>query len=105
MKGLTINGSKLHEVRMKLEPYSQGTVSYLVYPKSRINYQIYDDLIQLKIPSKLAVELYRTSVFPQGETESFEVHLSGKTQGRYKIVKLIYPQGHSEDVTFFLHKQ
>ena len=90
---------------MKLESYSQGTVSYLVYPKSMINFQINDDSIKLKIPSKLAVELYRTSIFPQDETESFEVQLSGKTQGRYKIVKLIYPQGHSEDVTFVLHKQ
>ena len=90
---------------MRLEPYAQGENTYLVYPKSRINFQIHDDLIQLKIPSMLAVELYRTSIFPQDETESFEVQLSGKPQGRYKIVKLIYPQGHSEDVTFVLHKQ
>ncbi len=40
MKGISINGYYLHEVEMLMVPYSEGTVSYLRYPKHKIQFEM-----------------------------------------------------------------
>ncbi len=58
-KGISLNGIKLHEVRMKLAPYSKGTVSYLLYPKDRMKFDFIENSMNLEIPSLLIIELFR----------------------------------------------
>ena len=65
MQGIAINGTMLHEVRMLMEPYQQGAVSSLVYPKSRIRFTSEGQEIRLWFPAMLALELYRSGTLPQ----------------------------------------
>jgi len=57
MKGISINEHKLHEIQMLMVPYSKGTVSYLKYPKHRIQFKREANEVFLKMPSFLALEL------------------------------------------------
>jgi hypothetical protein len=38
--GIAINGKKLHEVRMPLEPRCEGVVSFLAFPKTRFRFSL-----------------------------------------------------------------
>jgi len=91
MKGIAINGKMLHKVEMAEVPYSCGRVCRLLYPKSRIEAEFSESKITLKIPSFLAVELYRTGVLPQSQEETFPVSVGGKRIGFYKIIDFLYP--------------
>ena len=91
MKGIAINGFKLHEVMMLLEPYGNGTISYLRYPKTQIKFYIKEQEVKIMLPPFLALELYRANILPRNEAESFPVQVSGKKIGTYKIKKLLYP--------------
>lgn len=104
MKSLSINGHKLHAVEMLLVPYSTDSVSYLKYPKHRIQYEIIDDNLTLKIPSMLALELYRKGIIPQDERREIVISISGKKIGNYLILDFLYPNDHSEIVTILLKK-
>jgi hypothetical protein len=56
MKGISINGKKLHEIMMPLVPYENcNSIASLRYPKQRIEFELYDDLLKLTVPSKLAL--------------------------------------------------
>jgi hypothetical protein len=105
MQGIAINGTMLHEVRMLMEPYQQGAISYLSYPKSRINFKIDGPKIQLSFPAMLAVELYRTGILPQNANATFPVSISGKKIGHYRVLDFRYPGLYSrpaDDVTMVL---
>jgi hypothetical protein len=91
MKGISVNGKNLHEVRMFTVPYDQGMVSYLSYPKNRIGLMEDHQEIILTIPPLLAIELYRAKILPQDEEKSFPVHVSGKKIGTYRVVDFRYP--------------
>ena len=98
MKGISINGMKLHEVKMLTVPYDRRTVSYLLYPKNRINLVNNNQEIILSIPPFLAIELYRLKILPQDEETSFPVHVSGKKIGIYRVVDFRYPNSISTDL-------
>lgn len=104
MKSLSINGHKLHEVEMLLPPYNKGTVSYLRYPKHRIQYEIIDNIVTLKIPSMLTLELYRKGVLSQNQDEKIILSVSGKKIGAYFINDFRYPNDHSNVVTIVFKK-
>jgi len=106
MKGISMDGQKLHEVRMLMVPYSPDTVSYLAYPKSRILFEKTDDCIVLRIPPMLAVELYRKGILPQNEEQAFPVSISGKLVGSFRVSDFRYPNTSSDRlVTITLGRQ
>lgn len=98
MKGISINGSKLHDISMPLVPYSCGVVTSLRYPKERIKFEYQEGTVKLTVPSRLALEMYRTGVLPQDENQIFPICISGKSIGLYRVVKLLYSNDHSDVV-------
>jgi hypothetical protein len=78
---IRINGIRLDEVRMPLEPFCQGVVSALTYPPREIRISRSERILTLIIPAYLAVELYRVGILPQdpGIPVSVEVGEDEKT--------------------------
>ena len=108
MKGISMNGKKLHEIMMPLVPYENcNSVASQRYPKQRIEFELYDDLLKLTVPSKLALEMYRVGILPQDESLAFPVSVSGKSIGNYKVVKFLYPNSiaHDDIVFITMHQQ
>ena len=62
MKGISINGAKLHELQMPMIPYLNQTTGYLSYPKNRINFHVKENEMVLSIPPLLALELYHLAL-------------------------------------------
>ena len=91
MKGISINGQKLHELEMLLELYSKGTVCHLRYPKSRIHHEFDTEELNLRLPHFLVLEMYRVGILPQDEEQSVRVEVSGKHIGEYKVIDFKYP--------------
>ncbi len=91
MKGIAINDTLLHEVRRLTVPYQKGSVSHLMYPKTRIAFTVEGDEIQLSVPAMLATELYRTGILPQDAQATFPVSISGKKVGTYRVADFRYP--------------
>ena len=107
MQGIAINGTMLHEVRMLMEPYQKGTVSSLMYPKSRIRFTSEGQEMRLRFPAMLALELYRSGTLPQDAKEEFSVSISGKKVGNYRVVDFRYPGAsgiHRDDILMVLAK-
>lgn len=91
MQGIAINNTLLHKVKILTVPYQKGTVSYLGYPKSMIDFKAEGDAIHVHIPAMLAIELYRAGILPQNARESFPVSISGKKVGTYQVSDFRYP--------------
>jgi len=53
--GFSINGKKLHETRIPMEPHTPGVNTSLSFPKSRIVFSLKEDKIHLTIPPLLAL--------------------------------------------------
>ena len=107
MQGIAINGTMLHEVRMLMEPYQNGTVSSLLYPKSRIRFTTEGQEIHLWFPAMLGLELYRSGTLPQDAKEEFSVSVSGKKIGNYRVIDFRYPGAsgsHRDDILMVLEK-
>jgi hypothetical protein len=104
MKSLSINGHKLHQVEMLLVPYNNDTISYLRYPKHRILYEIINNVVILKIPSMLALELFRKEVLSQSQDAKIILSVSGKKIGAYFIDDLRYPNNNSDIITIVFNK-
>ena len=107
MQGIAINGTMLHEVRMLMEPYQKGTVSSLVYPKSRIRFTTEGQEVRLWFPAMLALELYRSGLLPQDAKDEFLVSVSGKKVGNFRVIDFRYPGAsgsHSDDILMVLEK-
>jgi len=91
MKGIEINGNKLHEVGLYQNPYTPGVCVTLRYPKNNIKYNFEKDKNYVEVPSLLAVELYRRGIIPQNSNEPVIIKESGRTVGTFLVRKLIYP--------------
>ncbi len=99
MKGISINGSKLHDINMPLIPYSCGVVASLRYPKERIDFECSEDgNVKLTVPTRLVLEMYRTGVLPQDKNQIFPICISGKSIGAYRVVNFLYSNDHSDVV-------
>jgi hypothetical protein len=109
MKGISINGKKLHELMLPLVQYQNcSSVVSMQYPKHRIYFEQTDGgVLRLSLPSNLALELYRTGIIPQDKSCSFPVIISGRSVGKYKVVEFLYPNSsdHSGNVFLKLQKQ
>jgi len=100
--GIAINGQKLHEVQMPLEPYCKGVVSSLAYPKTRVNFSLEGDTLRLMIPPLLGMELYRSGVLPQDAEIPVTIAVGGRRKGQFAVVDVRYPSlgaGMSDNVT------
>ena len=105
MKGISINGCYLHKVEMLMESYSEGTVSYLRYPKHRIHFEIEGNRLFLKIPAILSLELYRRAIFPQDVSKSVLVKISGRNIGKFLVVDFRYSHSDYEVVSIILDRE
>jgi hypothetical protein len=90
-KTIAINGTKLSEVRMLSEPYSDGCVTYLLYPANQIHFSREGRTLSLAIPANLGVELYRTGILPQDVDTPVEISIGGRSAGRYLVTDVRYP--------------
>lgn len=99
MKSISINGQKLHEVRMLLQPYGNNTISYLQYPKHRIIYGVDENTVVIKIPSMLSLELFRIGILTPNKNDEIKISISGKSIGKYVIDDFRYPKDHSDIIT------
>ena len=84
-KAIAINGTRLDEVRMPVEPYDPGVVSSLSYPMSQIRFSQDGGKICLVVPAYLSVELYRIGILPQDINTPVEISISGRSAGRYVV--------------------
>ena len=105
MRSLSINGQKLHEVQMLLVPYNNETVAYLCYPKQRILYENVENVVTLKIPSMLALELFRQCILPQDQGSEIILSVSGKNIGTYFINDFRYPDNQTDIITIVFRKK
>jgi hypothetical protein len=92
-QGITINGKRLDEVRMPLEPWSERSVAYLCYPKSQFTFSFDADMLRVAIPPLLGMELYRSGVLPQDAQAPVEVAVGGRRKGRFVVADVRYPGG------------
>jgi len=88
--GIAINGRKLHEVRMPLEPYRNGVVSSLLYPKTRIKFSLEEDTLRLAIPPLLGMELYRSGILPQDTETPVTIVIGGRHKGQFMVIDVRY---------------
>jgi hypothetical protein len=93
---VSINGYKLHEIQMLLEPYSKNTSSYLRYPEHRIEGTLKRGKLFIKLPVFLCVELYRRAILPQDPAERISICLDGQNLGQCVIVDFRYPNWNQE---------
>jgi hypothetical protein len=107
MKGISINGKKLHEIKMPVVPYENcNSIVSQSYPKQGIKFEFHDELLKLTVPSLLALEMYRVGVLPQDESLDYPVHVNGKSIGNYKVVKFLYPNSSvHHDIVFITMQQ
>lgn len=91
MKGIEINGQKLHKVRMLQKSHHHSVVTMLSYPKSMIKYNFENENLNIKIPPNLVIELYKSGTLPLDPKVSVEIKESGKRKGEYLLESLIYP--------------
>jgi hypothetical protein len=92
MKSISINGYKLHEIRMPVVPFeNNNSIVSRCYPKGRIVFNLHNEFISLVLPSDLVLEIYRTGILPQDENQKIPVKISGKPIGDFKIVDFLYP--------------
>ena len=107
MKGISINGKKLRELMMPLVQYANcNSVVSMCYPKNRILFEQQDEgMLKLKIPSNLALEMYRVGILPQDENHAFSVSVSGKSIGNYKLIDFLYPNSSMYDDIVFITLQ
>ena len=84
---------------MPLFPYSNGTISYLQYPKHRITYKVDENSVVVEIPSMLALELFRKGVLTSNKNAEITLSISGKKIGKFVIDDFRYPKNHSDIIT------
>lgn len=106
MKGIEINGNKLHEVGLYQKPHAPGVCVTMRYPKNRIQYSFEVDKSYVEVPSLLAVELYRGGIIPQNSGGPLIIKESGREVGVFLVKKVIYPDSCSNDgVRFELERK
>ncbi len=105
MKGIEINGHKLHEVSLYQTPFAPNVCVSLRYPKQNIKYSFEAGESYIEVPSLLAIELYRSGIIPQKSEEHLIIKESGRGVGIFIVKRIIYPRYHSDaGVRFELEK-
>jgi hypothetical protein len=102
---ISINGTRLDQVRLPAEPYSKEFVSSLSYPKNQIRFAQDEGTVRLVIPPDLGLELYRIGILPQDAKTPVEISIGGRPMGRFLVSDVRYPTlstGPFGEVTFTL---
>lgn len=89
---------------MLLVPYNTDTVAYLRYPKHRMSHEIFENVVTMKIPSMLALELFRQGILSQNQDAKIMLGVSEKKIGSFFIDDLRYPNNHSDIITIVFKK-
>ena len=92
---ITINGARLDQVRMLLEPYGNGTVSFLSYPVGQIHITRSGNALSLVIPAFLALELYRIGILPQDTDIPVSIQIDGQREKEFLVSDVLYPNSNS----------
>ena len=93
-QGIVINSKRLDQVRMPLTPWSEGTVSYLSYPKTQLRFSIVEETLRLEVPPLLGMEMYRSGVLPQDPRVPVTISIGGRRRGTFVVVDVRYPGGY-----------
>jgi hypothetical protein len=101
-QGIAINGKRLDQVRMPLTAWSEGTVSYLSYPKSQLQFSLAEERLRLAVPPLLGMEMYRSGVLPQDSQVPVTISIGGRRQGRFVVVDVRYPGGYGSNTSHVL---
>ena len=105
MESISLNGHKLHEVKMLLVPYyGENSISYLSYPLRRMRCERKDECLVLTLPVFLTLELYRQAILPQTQSEPITVEIDGSVIGYFSIVDFRYSTDHSETIIITLER-
>lgn len=88
---IAINGIKLHEVRMPLEPHTKGVVSSLSYPENQLHCSADEEALTLVVPAYLAVELYRIAILPQQSNLPVLVQVGRRAEAWFVVKDVRYP--------------
>jgi hypothetical protein len=99
---IAINGTRLDQMRMLMEPPGNNTIAYLRYLKSQIRFSRDDRTLCVAVPAYLAVELYRIGVLPQDANRPVVISIGGRPAGRYTVSDVRYPQSSFREITFTL---
>jgi len=97
-KAVAINGTRLDKMLMPMEPYGNGVLAYLSYPKSQIRLSDNGGGLTLVVPAYIAVELYRIGILPQDVNTSVKISIGGRSAGSYQVSDVRYP--HRSDSPF-----
>jgi hypothetical protein len=101
-QGIAINGKRLDQVRMPLRAWSEGTVSYLSYPKSQLQFSFAEERLRLAVPPLLGMEMYRSGVLPQDPQVPVIISIGGRRRGRFVVVDVEYPGGYGSKTSHVL---
>ena len=82
---IAINGKRLDTVEMCLPPY-ENVISHRLYPAHRVKMAPYGGGLRMQMPAPLALELYRTGVIPQGESQRFSLSIDGREEGVFQVI-------------------
>ena len=89
-RAIGINGARLDQVQMLLEPYGNGSQGSLSYPKSQFRISGSNDTLRLVVPAYLAVELYRRAILPQNASLPVEISIGGSAAGWFTVSDVRY---------------
>jgi hypothetical protein len=92
---IAINGTRLDQVRMPLEPYGSGAVSFLSYPANQIQVSQNGKTLSLVVPAYLALELYRTGLLPQDVDTPVSVQVDGQREKEFLVTDVRYPHSNA----------
>ena len=92
-RAIAINGARLDQVQMLLEPYGNGSQGHLSYPKGQFRISGGNETLRLVVPAYLAVELYRTAILPQDPSLPVEISIGGSAAGWFTVSDVRYFSG------------
>jgi len=90
---IAINGTKLDEVRMLMDPDFNGTAPYSTYRMNQFRVSQNGQQLRLVVPTDLAVELYRLGILPQDTNLPAEILI-----GRHAHWYIVSDVRHSRSV-------
>lgn len=89
MAEIVINGKKLSDIQLLLEPYPNCGESYLSYPSKAYRVNKTDLGIDIWIPARIAFELYRRKII---DSDFVEIEVEKEINGSFKIIEVRHPQ-------------
>jgi hypothetical protein len=93
---IAINGRRLDPVEMFLPSPDKTAISHQLYPSHRVKITLYGGGLRMRMPAPLALELYRTGVILQGESQRFSLSIDGREEGVFQVIDFRYDDSEGE---------